>query len=304
MSLTKKTLIIILFFSSITANAQFHIAYSTGYDFSTNRIEKLQKPASFYQFDAQNNGVPVYLSFGEGIYNAIKFGYKCEFMSFDISVGGNFNSLNFNGLDSKNSFYNSTIPTQTTFYDTLQLHPSYYPFFDEFLTFENETFYQYRYNLVNISPSVSFLLNAGSIDFNIKTGISFNFANIEFVTDYFSNTYSKTQSIEFWNKRTCELVLSRPEISWLVALGIDYHLSEKYSVFLNCGFKPLKFTPVKCKTIAIEAYNKENGVIIEEVNIVEQGDEEFIVPYPFEPVNYYFNTVSLTIGVRYFFNKN
>ena len=301
-----KTIGIILFFLifSLALKSQFFVGYKTGYDFSTNRIEKLQKTSSFYQTNELGNGVPVFMYLGEGFYNAIEVGYKCKNISIDISAGGNVNNFNLNYLNEKNAYFQNITPYKTTYYDTLQLNSYFREFFDEFLTFEDLTFYQYRYNLYNINTSVSFYYATKSFDFKIKTGFSFNYLKIDFETDWQSNMYSRTQSAEFRNIQTKSIIFERPKVSWLIAFEADYRMSESYYFFFGFGYRPLNFTPVNCRVIAAEAYTIENGETVESINDVGQGEVEFLFPQSFTPIKYNFNTLNVSIGLRYFFNKN
>ncbi len=303
----KKYLIVSIFilgFNSLWA--QLFIGYNTGYDISANRFEVFQKESPFIQHSYVNADSSIYLPLGEGFRNSLSLGYKCNSLLFDLSVGGNFSKLNFNYLNEKNSYSDWDKAFIRTYYDTAYVGPLYSPYFDEYLTMEDNSKISIMYNVVNITPSLSYITGKGDFHFLFKSGFNFNFAKINYIRYFFGDFYSPSTTGSYNHSTKYLIQIDKPVVSWLLGMGVSYDVSERLNLSFNIDYKPLVYSTVYWEKLSLHYDIKVSEQIVYETNETFESEKEFIETFEWLPQHYDFTTLGVGIGIKYYFgfNKN
>jgi hypothetical protein len=301
----KKYLIISLFifcFNSLWA--QLFVGYSTGYDISANRFKVLRNESPFIQYSYVNGDSSIYLPLGEGIRNSISLGYKSKCLLFELSIGGNFNALNLNYLDDGNSYNYRDKPRTITHTDTAYVGQLYSPYFDEYMTFEYMSRILITYNIVNITPSVSYITGKENFHFLIKSGFSFNFSYINYIVNYENNFYSASSSGTTYQSLKNLIKTDNPTVSWLLGFGVSYDVSESFNLSFNLDYKPLTYNVAYWEKLSSYHQINVGGETVYELSETYDGEEEFIQTGPWLPLKYDFTTFGVGIGIKYYFGSH
>lgn len=303
----KKTLILISFvLLSFLGKAQFFVEYNTGYNLSLNRFEKFQTNSPFNQGNLVNmDPIPIFLTHGEGIFNELSIGYKSQGLLYlKISTGCNINSMNFRNLNTQNSFnyYNEPYSYTATSIEDPMIGLYYEQFFDEYMTIEKEIITSIQYNIYYINPEIGVSKSWNKSEISLSYGFSFNYINASFTNDNIQRWNSKSASGYSSYFRTMTATKQKPIVSSTVGILYSYSMASNITLNFNIKYRPLKYTPIMYTVTDYKLETCENDVIIFEDTEFDTL-EEYYFSESTQNITYNFSTLSVSIGLRYFFNK-